>query len=121
MRINVLKQFDDLILQVIAVIEELGKRRGLSIALSNRDEESLESILSFTIRFIDNPQYTSYLIGVVHILIDIYGFAVGQSSLVDELFTKLKAKVGTECAVQKNLLRLLGQIDYVMAGADAEK
>ena len=106
---------------VIAVIEELGKRRGLSIALSNRDEESLESILSFTIRFIDNPQYTSYLIGVVHILIDIYGFAVGQSSLVDELFTKLKAKVGTECAVQKNLLRLLGQIDYVMAGADAEK
>lgn len=104
--------------QVIAVIEELGKRRGLSQALSNRDEESLESILSFTIRFIDNPRYTAYLIGVVHILIDIYGFAVGQSAMVDELFAKLKTKVMTECAVQKNLLRLLGQIDFVMAGAD---
>jgi U3 small nucleolar RNA-associated protein 15 len=80
-------------LQVIAVIEELGKRRGLSIALSNRDEKSLESTLSFTIRFINNPQYTSYLIGVVHMLIDIYGFVVGQSALVDELFDKFNAKL----------------------------
>jgi len=103
---------------VIAVIEELGKRCGLTQALSNRDEESLESILAFTTRFIDNPQYTSHLIGVVHIIIDIYGFAVGQSAIVDELFTKLKVKVGTECTVQKNLLRLLGQIDFVMANAD---
>lgn len=103
---------------MIAVIEELGKRCGLTQALSNRDEESLESILAFTTRFIDNPQYTSHLIGVVHIIIDIYGFAVGQSAIVDELFTKLKVKVGTECAVQKNLLRLLGQIDFVMANAD---
>lgn len=96
----------------------MGKRQGLTIALSNRDEESLESILSFAIRFIDNPQYSPYLIGVVNILIDIYGFAIGQSALVDELFAKLKTKVTTECARQKNLLRLLGQIDFVLAGAE---
>jgi U3 small nucleolar RNA-associated protein 15 len=108
-------------LQVIAVIEELGKRRGLSQALANRDEESLESILSFTIRFIDNPQYTPYLIGVVHILIDIYEGVVGQSAMVDELFERLKAKVVMECGVQKGLLRLLGQIDFVMAGAESAK
>ena len=107
-------------LQVIAVIEELGKRRGLTIALSNRDEESLEAILSFTIRFIDNPQYTPYLIGVTHIICDIYGSMLGQSPLVDELFEKLRNKVTNECSVQRMLLRLLGQIDFVMTTAEMQ-
>jgi len=105
---------------VIAVIEELGKRCGLKVALSNRDEESLEAILSFIIRFIDNPQYTPYLIGVAHILLDIYGSFIGQSAIVDELFTKLREKVANECNVQRMLLRLLGQIDFVMASAELE-
>jgi len=103
---------------VIAVIEELGKRRGLTIALSNRDEESLDAILSFTIRFIDNPQYTSHLIGVSHILCDIYGSLRGQSAAVDELFGKLREKVANECGVQRMLLRVLGQIDFVMSTAE---
>ncbi len=34
---------------VVAVLEELGKRRGLTVALANRDEELLEPILSFLI------------------------------------------------------------------------
>jgi U3 small nucleolar RNA-associated protein 15 len=103
---------------VIAVIEELGKRRGLTIALSNRDEESLEAILSFTIRFIDDPKYSTYLIGVAHILCDIYGSLIGQSSVVDELFSKLRNKVTNECSAQRMLLRMLGQIDLVMTSAE---
>lgn len=86
--------------------------------MSNRDEESLDAILSFTIRFIDNPQYTSHLIGVAHILSDIYGSLRGQSAVVDELFDKLKEKVMNECGVQRMLLRLLGQIDFVMTAAE---
>lgn len=105
-------------MQVIAVIEELGKRRGLTIALSNRDEDSLDAILSFTIRFIDNPQYTPHLIGVAHILCDIYGSLRGQSAVVDELFAKLREKVANECSVQRMLLRLLGQIDFVMTTSE---
>jgi len=104
--------------QVIAVIEELGKRRGLIIALSNRDEESLDAIMSFTIRFVDDPQYTPYLLGVAHILCDVYGSLSGQSAVVDELFAKLREKVANECTVQKMLLRLIGQIDYVMTTAE---
>lgn len=103
---------------VIAVIEELGKRRGLTIALSNRDEESLDAILSFTIKFIDNPQFSPHLIGVSHILIDIYGSLRGQSAAVDELFGKLREKVANECGVQRMLLRVLGQIDFVMSTAE---
>lgn len=57
--------------------------------------------------------YTPHLIGVAHTLCDIYGALQGQSAVVDELFAKLKAKVAHECSVQRMLLRLLGQIDFV--------
>jgi U3 small nucleolar RNA-associated protein 15 len=103
---------------VIADIEEMGKRWGLTIALSNRDKESLDAIMSFTVRFVDDPLYTPHLIGVAHILCDIYGTLRGQSAMVDELFDTLREKVANECTIQKMLLRLLGQINYVMTTAE---
>jgi U3 small nucleolar RNA-associated protein 15 len=95
---------------VLAVLEELGRRRGLAISLSNRDEESLEPILSFTVRYITRPQFTSLLIGVSHILIDIYGGVTGQSEIIDELFGKLKNQIHEEIMVQKSLLRVSGML-----------
>ena len=102
-------------MDVVAVLEELGKRRGIAAALANRDEEMLEPILSFTIRYIAKPHFTGLLIGIVHMLIDIYGGVAGQSETIDELFAKLKNQVANECRAQKNLIRLLGHIDAIMA------
>jgi len=106
---------------IVAVLEELGKRRGLTQALSNRDEESLEPILSFTTKFITKPRYSPVLIGVADKLCDIYSGVVGQSENIDEYFDKLRRHVKDECRTQKSLLRLIGQIDAVMcAGMQAE-
>ena len=54
---------------------------------------------------------------MAHILCDIYGSLHGQSAVVDELFAKLREKVTNECSVQKSILRLLGQLDYVVTTA----
>jgi U3 small nucleolar RNA-associated protein 15 len=105
---------------VVAVLEELGKRRGLATALSNRDEELLEPILAFTIRYINRPHFTSLLVGVAHKLIDVYGDVAGQSETIDELFAKLKTQVGNECKAQKSLLRIVGQIDAIMTASEME-
>jgi U3 small nucleolar RNA-associated protein 15 len=99
---------------VFAVLEELGRRRGLAIALSNRDEEALEPILSFTVRYIARPQFTSLLIGIAHILCDIYGNVAGQSEIIDELFGKLKHQIHEEIAVQKSLLRVSGMLSSLL-------
>jgi U3 small nucleolar RNA-associated protein 15 len=103
---------------VVAVLEELGKRRGLTIALSNRDEETLEPVLSFTVRYITRPQYSSLLIGVAHKLCDIYGNVAGQSETIDELFDKLRNQIHKECCVQKSLLRIVGQLDAICTMAE---
>lgn len=89
---------------VVAVLEELGKRRGLTIALSNRDEESLEPILSFTVRYICRPRFAALLIGVANKLIDIYADISGQSETIDELFGKLTTSEQTENEGQQLLI-----------------
>jgi U3 small nucleolar RNA-associated protein 15 len=99
---------------VVAVLEELGKRRGLTIALSNRDEESLEPILSFTVRYITRPRFAALLIGVSNKLVDIYGDVSGQSETIDELFAKLKSQVVAESRAQRKLLRVVGQLDAIL-------
>lgn len=99
---------------VVAVLEELGKRRGLTISLSNRDEESLEPILAFLVRYVTRPRFTGVLIGIAHSIIDIYGGMAGQSETIDELFGKLKASIRGECQAQKSLLRLMGQLDAIL-------
>lgn len=106
--------------QVVAVLEELGKRRGLSIAFSNRDEETLEPILSFTVKYITRPRFSSILVGVAHTLCDIYGNFTGQSETIDELFTKLKTQVKDECQVQKLLFRVVGQLDAIITVAEMQ-
>ncbi len=96
----------------------MGRRRGLVIALSNRDEETLEPLLSFTASFISNPKYTPILIGVANQLCDIYSRVFGQSDTIDEYFEKLHMHVKRECGTQSVLNQLIGQIDAVMYTAE---
>jgi U3 small nucleolar RNA-associated protein 15 len=100
---------------VAAVLEELGRRRGLRIALSSRDEETLEPILAFTVRYIGQPRFAALLIGVSHMLIDIYSDVAGQSETIDELFAKLRTQVSTEARIQRKLLGVVGQLDGLIA------
>mmetsp|Transcript_18 Transcript_18/g.39 ORF Transcript_18/g.39 Transcript_18/m.39 type:complete len:695 (-) Transcript_18:48-2132(-) len=103
---------------IVAVLEELGRRRGLINALSNRDEETLEPILAFTATFISRPKYTPILIGVANQLCDIYARVFGQSDTIDEYFEKLHMHVKNECRTQSALNQLIGQIDTVMYAAE---
>ena len=105
---------------IIGVLEELGRRRGLKIALENRDEETLEPILAFTASFIANPMYTPVLIGVAEMLCDAYAHVSGQSDIIDEYFQKLHNHVRSECNTQSILNQLIGQIDAVMYAAEVD-
>jgi len=108
---------------IVAVIEELGRTNGLTRALSGRDEETLEPILSFITNFISEPKYAAILTGVATILCNIYADVVpGQSDVIDREFVRLKQKVRDECRAQKILHGLIGQIDTVMHafGCDSE-
>ena len=52
-----------------ALLEELIRRDGLPIALANRDDISLEPVLSFLVKHVTNPRYCSLATDVANQLI----------------------------------------------------
>jgi U3 small nucleolar RNA-associated protein 15 len=99
---------------VITLIEELCRRNGLTIALSGRDENSLEPILSFTAKYISHARYNDLVIQVAHRIIDMYSCVVGQSDRIDELFMKLHKQVNTEVCFQRDVKRVVGAVDCII-------
>ena len=51
---------------VTSMFEELIARRGLSTALSGRDDDSLEPVLTFLLRHISDPRFTPLLLDVTN-------------------------------------------------------
>jgi U3 small nucleolar RNA-associated protein 15 len=60
-----------------AMIDELFHRDGIRIALSGRDEESLEPILLFIQRYITNPAYQTILIDLTNVILGMSDFLNG--------------------------------------------
>lgn len=104
-------------LTVVSLLQELIHRDGLSIALAGRDELSLDPIVRFLIKFINNPRYSSVLIKVAELLLDIYGDLLHQSGRIAELMGRLRTKVRLELQLQQDLTMLLGSMEMLMSAS----
>jgi len=102
---------------IVTVFEELSRRSGLSIALSGRDESSLEPLLSFCARYVSNPRYAQLVIQVVHCILDLYAAEIGHSDSVDELFLKMRKQVKTETQFQREVLQVCGALDCIVSAS----
>lgn len=102
-------------LVVVTVLEELLRRSGLTIALSDRDETTLEPLLAFTARYVSHPRYAKLILQVVHRMIDLYADVLGKSDAIDELFLKLQRQVKAEVAFQRQAMKVVGALDGIIA------
>ncbi|KAJ1411209.1 WD40-repeat-containing domain protein [Ochromonadaceae sp. CCMP2298] len=108
-------------LVVITVLEELCLRDGLGIALSGRDEASLEPLVSFSARYVNHPKYSKLVVQVVQKVIDLYASMLGHSEAIDELFLKLHKQVRAEVGFQRQILRVMGSLDGIISAATMPK
>ncbi|KAI9318662.1 WD40-repeat-containing domain protein [Dichotomocladium elegans] len=102
-----------------AMLQELIHRGGLESALSGRDDVGLEPLVTFLIRYINQPRYTNLLADVAEVLLDIYAPVVGQSPLIDDLLTQLSFRVNREVDLQKDLIHCMGILDMLFAKSRA--
>ncbi|KAJ2558006.1 U3 small nucleolar RNA-associated protein [Coemansia sp. RSA 1933] len=100
---------------VVTLLQELMHRGALASALAGRDELSLDPIVRFIIKFIDQPRYTQVLTTVTETLLDIYDDLLLQSGRIAELFIRLRSKVRVELRVQQEMEMLMGSMDMLMA------
>ncbi|EJT52127.1 57.7 kda trp-asp repeats containing protein [Trichosporon asahii var. asahii CBS 2479] len=100
-----------------ALILELVQRDALRIALSGRDDVTLEPLLSFLTRHVTDPRFGEACADVVSVLLDLYSPQLDHSPLVDELLAKLNGRVERELAFQRELFKLRGALDMTLAQA----
>lgn len=100
-----------------ALILELVQRDALRVALSGRDDVTLEPLLSFLTRHVTDPRFGEACADVASVLLDLYSPQLGHSPLVDELLAKLNGRVERELAFQRELFKLRGALDMTLAQA----
>ncbi len=104
-------------LVVITVLEELCRRSGLTVALSGRDEGSLEPLISFAARYVNHPKYSKLIVQVAHKILDLYAGVLGHSDAIDELFLKLQRQVRSEVSFHRQIMRVMGSLDGIISAA----
>eukprot|EP01138_Halocafeteria_seosinensis_P011431 gb/GECG01011675.1/.p1 GENE.gb/GECG01011675.1/~~gb/GECG01011675.1/.p1 ORF type:complete len:685 (+),score=124.48 gb/GECG01011675.1/:1-2055(+) len=102
---------------ILSMLEELTRRGGLRAAIANRDETNLEPLVSFVVRYITHPRYSSVLLDVANMILDIYAPVMGQSYTIDHWFVKLQHKLREELKVQHQLFHLQGALDAIVAAS----
>ncbi|KAJ3118180.1 snoRNA-binding rRNA-processing protein [Phlyctochytrium bullatum] len=102
---------------VVSLLDELYFRGGLQIALGGRDDIALEPIARFLVKYLPNPRYSRTLIMVANIVLDMYASVIGQSTIIDELFAKLKRKIYLELEVQEKIMECIGQLETIFASS----
>jgi len=103
--------------ETMAVMDELVYRRGLNIALQNRDEADLIPLLKFLVRYTTLPRYSKLLLQVCNDVLDLYASMVGQSVSVDEQFFQLQRRVAVEVGMQTKLAPIQGSIETLITAS----
>ncbi|KPV76923.1 uncharacterized protein RHOBADRAFT_12153 [Rhodotorula graminis WP1] len=100
-----------------ALMDELIRRDGLPIALANRTDLTLEPVLSFLVKHITHPRYSTLAADIASVLIDIYTPTLGLSPLIDTLFSRLRRKLDEELDFQRELTQVQGALDMVFSSS----
>lgn len=106
---------------ICSVLDELIDRNALPSTLSNRTESELELLLRFLVHYVTHPYYSSLLVDVTNIVLDLYG-KYGESSMkIDEWMMRLKEKIQQEVETQKGMWEIQGAIETLTSAADSVK
>lgn len=80
----------------MALIEELVCRGGVFVALSNRSEEELSELLQFLIWKVADHRFSSVLLEVTRITIDMYSGVFGLSSKIQQQLGELEKVISSQ-------------------------
>jgi U3 small nucleolar RNA-associated protein 15 len=103
---------------IMTLLTALRHRSALRFALSDRDEESIQPILKWTIRYVGNPRTVELAVEVGMHILDLYSAELGQSKNFDELVERLHTKVREEVERSQQAWQTRGMLGMLTGGGD---
>ncbi|MBE7181706.1 MAG: hypothetical protein INR71_10965 [Terriglobus roseus] len=95
----------------------LRHRSALRTALKGRDEATLQPVLKWLIKAINDPRCIRLTTDVGLLIIDIYGEHWGKSEEIDKLIEMLEFKVRKNCEISQVAVSTIGMLEMLQAGA----
>lgn len=106
---------------IMTIMREILYRGGMKIALSNRDETTLEPLMTFLINALPNPNNTKILVEIITEVMEVYTKDLGKSVVIDDMFFKMQQRLEKEIELNKSMQELLGEIDLIIGAADCAR
>lgn len=99
----------------VTCLEELKKKGKIQIALSNRDETSLEPILTWCLKSIDDPRNVNIITVYVSCILEMYDALISRKPILEELILNLLKKVDIEIKKSQDAERIIGMLELLTA------
>uniref|UniRef100_A0A060TCN3 ARAD1D37466p n=1 Tax=Blastobotrys adeninivorans TaxID=409370 RepID=A0A060TCN3_BLAAD len=99
----------------LTVLAELRKRGKIAVALAGRDEDSLEPLLSWATKAVNDSRAVNEVADWVGNVIDIYGSMIDRSAILEVLVDELERQVDRQVGLAKDSQRLEGMLEMLMA------
>lgn len=99
----------------LTLFTALRHRSALRAALKDRDEVTLQPVLSWVYKHIREPRLVDLCVEVAMNLLDLYSANLGQSAQVDKLVDRLHFRVRDEVEMAQNAYQLKGALDMLKA------
>lgn len=96
-------------------VRELMRRDALVVSLSSRTDLEICMVLEMIIKSIRSPRYSSILIELVYVIIDIYSSVLSESEQFMGHLKILSETIGCHVSVQRRLMSLEGSIFMLQA------
>lgn len=99
----------------VTVLEELKKRGKVQIALRNRDEDSLEPILKWAIKAVQDTRSLTTAADYVGCIVDMYADLIDKSPILEDLVNTLIKRVRVEIDRAKEANRIEGMLEMLLS------
>ncbi|KAF2458465.1 UTP15 C terminal-domain-containing protein [Lineolata rhizophorae] len=101
---------------ILTLLTALRHRSALRTALKGRDEVSLQPVLKWVFKKINDPRYLSLTTDVALMVLDLYAEHAGQSPEIDRLVKQLHNRVRTNTELSQQAVSTQGMLEMLMAG-----
>lgn len=99
----------------ITCLEDLKKKGKIKIALLNRDETSLEPLLTWCLKFIDDPRNINIISDYLICILEMYDDLISRKPVLEELILNLQKKVDIELKKSQDAERIIGMLELLSA------
>lgn len=99
----------------VTCLEELKKKGKIRVALANRDETSLEPLLTWCLKSLDDPRNVNIITDYIVCILEMYDDLISRKPVLEEIVLSLQKRVEVEIRKAQDAERIIGMLELLSA------